>query len=293
MTSAAAPWTDLGGGVLVRRSAAFQMNSVALLDGRQALLVDPGVLPSELDDVARAVRETRPEKLTLFMTHAHWDHVLGRAWWPASPVIAHDRFAAAVAKHRDHILGQAREWSEKLGERWERGFEPFRPETEVAGLHFMKLEPWLLVFRDALGHHDTQLSLHLPDRRILIAADMLSDVEGPILNRPAAIYRRTLAALLPLAEHGAIETLIPGHGSVALGRDAVLERLRRDLGYLDQLEDGVRAARREGLDLEDAQSRLAGIAGDSSDAEARANHLANVEIEYCALGTQPAARRNR
>ena len=167
--------------------------------------------------------------------------------------IAHDRFAAALAKHRDHILGQACEWSEKLGERWERGFEPFRPETEVAGLHFMKLEPWLLVFRDAPGHHDTQLSLHLPDRRMLIAADMLSDIEPPILNRPAAIYRRTLAALVPLAEDGAIETLVPGHGSVALGRDAVLERLRRDLGYLDQLEAGVREAQREGLDLVDAQ----------------------------------------
>jgi hypothetical protein len=50
------------------------------------------------------------------------------------------------------------------------------------------------------------------------------------------VYRASLEALVPLAEHGAIETLIPGHGSIARGADAVRARLRRDFDYLDSLK---------------------------------------------------------
>jgi glyoxylase-like metal-dependent hydrolase (beta-lactamase superfamily II) len=103
------------------------------------------------------------------------------------------------------------------------------------------------VFRDAPGHSDSQLTLHLPDRKLLFAADMLSDVEIPMLDRPPDVYRATLEGLRPLADNGAIETLVPGHGAIARGAGACLRRLREDLAYLDQLEhrtaDCVRARR--------------------------------------------------
>src|SRR5512132_3639931 len=93
-----ASWTDLENGVLVRQSVAFQMNSIALLHPEHAVLVDPGVLPSELDDFAARVAQARPAKVTLVLTHGHWDHVLGRPWWPQAEVVAHDRFATAVRR---------------------------------------------------------------------------------------------------------------------------------------------------------------------------------------------------
>src|SRR5512144_935498 len=96
-------WTDLGGGVLVRQSVAFQMNSVALLDPEHAVLVDPGVLASELDDFAARVQAARPAKITLLLTHGHWDHVLGRPWWPQADVVAHDRFARVVQQAEKRI----------------------------------------------------------------------------------------------------------------------------------------------------------------------------------------------
>jgi len=288
-------WTDLGNGVRVRQSVAFAMNSTLLLHPDHALVVDPGVLPSELDDLASAVQASGAAEVTLFLTHAHWDHVLGRPWWPGARVIAHDRFAAGVRAHREDILARAREGLQTLGETWERGFEPFRPHSEVSGLHFMKLDPWPLVFRDAPGHHDTQLSLHLPDRRILIAADMLSDRELPILSRPCAVYRRTLEELLPLANNGAIETLIPGHGAIARGQEEVLARLDRDLAYLYALETEVRAAVREGLPIEQAKQRLGSMehALGHSPQPTLDDHLANVEVEYQAAVTAEAPRARK
>jgi len=142
------------------------------------------------------------------------------------------------------------------------------------------------VLRDAPGHCDSQLSLHLPERRLLLAADMLSDIEIPWLNRACEVYRRTLEDLLPLARGGAFETLVPGHGSIARGREAVLMRLHRDLDYLERLETGVRDALRQGLTVEAARSRLETmeyLGKDSSETPTREIHIQNVEHAYRGL----------
>jgi hydroxyacylglutathione hydrolase len=283
VTESDATWTDLDEGILVRQSKAFWMNSVVLLDAEHTVIVDPGVLPSELDDLARVVHEAAPEALTLFFTHGHWDHVLGRPWWPEAKTLAHDRLAAEVKRDRESITRDAQTLAAEHGERWANPFAPFHTDIAVSGLRFMPLGPWRLVFRDAPGHSDSQLSCHLTDQRLLIAADMLSDIEPPILDGPVAPYRATLEALLPLAEHDAIETLVPGHGAIAHGRGAVLARIARDLEYLQALEDGVNAAIGSGLPLEATQEMLAAMDYTGRRSETYPTerfHLRNIEFVY-------------
>jgi len=252
-------WSDLGDGILVRQSKAFAMNSVVLASAEHTILVDPGVLPSEMDDIAGLVREAEPRALTLFFTHGHWDHVLGRPWWPKAKTLAHDRLAAELSAERDGILKDIEALAIEHGERWSQGFEPFTPDQAVSGLKFLKLDPWGLVLRDAPGHCASQLSCHLPEQNVLIAADMLSDIEPPGLEGPGHVYRGTLDALLLLAKNGAIDTVIPGHGSVAQGRDAVLSRFRADLDYLSALERAVATEVAKGLTLEATQATLAAM----------------------------------
>src|SRR5215471_7184461 len=115
-------WSELGGGGLVRQSAAFQMNSIVLLHPEHTVLVDPGVLPTELDDIAARVAAVRPAKLTLLLTHGHWDHVLGRPWWPNAEVVAHDRFAAVVQRDQAKIQREIEALAKEHGQSWERGF---------------------------------------------------------------------------------------------------------------------------------------------------------------------------
>lgn len=256
-----APWSDLGGGVLVRRSRAFHMNSGVLLDRGHTLLVDPGLLPSELDEIARRVEEASPREVTLFLTHGDWDHVLGRPWWPGAQVVAHAGLGAEVAREAGSIRADADELAAGHGERWERPFRPFRPTEAVRGQLFLRFGPWRAVFRDAPGHSDTQLTLHLPEQGVLFAADMLSDVEIPMLNGPPGRYRATLEGLAPLIVHGAIRALVPGHGSVAADPAAIRARLEADLAYLDALVEGVASARARGQSLDEAQAALAGMPG--------------------------------
>ena len=88
-----------------------------------------------------------------------------------------------------------------------------------------------------------------------------------------------------LLEGGAVTTLIPGHGSIALGRESVLQRLRGDLAYLERLAAGVAQARDEGLSLEAARERLADLEYPSRGAHdaGLAEHLENVEFAWRGL----------
>ena len=293
MSSAPTAWSSPAPGVRVRQSVAFWMNTTVLVDPAHAVVIDPGVLPSELDDLARAVRESGAAAVTLVFTHAHWDHVLGRPWWPAARTIAHDRFAAEVKRDLASIRAEAERCAAGHGERFARPFEPFAPDDAVAGLHFHPLRPWRLVFRDAFGHCPSQVSVHLPEARLFIAADMLSDIEVPILDGPPEGYVRTLEALHPLVDGGAIETLVPGHGAVAQGAAAVRERLERDLDYLRALAAQARALRAAGRSEDDAVLALEAMEylGKRAAYSMADQHRANARFAWRAAA--PGARPRR
>jgi len=283
-------WTDLGEGVLVRQSSLYQMNSAALLDTDHTVLMDPGILPSELDDIAAMVAAIAPRRITLLYTHAHWDHILGDTWWPGADCIAHDRFEQAFHEGRAHIEAEAARVAREAGETWPRALTWRAPNRTVSGQRFERFGDWRIVLRDAFGHSDSQLSAHLPELGMLFAADMLSDIEIPILHAPPAVYRGTLEALRPIIEGGAIHTLVPGHGSVARGVDAARARLARDLAYLDALEAGVRAAHARGDGPGAAIEALADLPDVERDpgTPMRDIHHENIRIAY--TGSAAATR---
>lgn len=283
MASDPAAWTAIDDGIHVRQSRAFWMNSTVLLDSEHTVLVDPGVLPSELDEMARLVNQAEPEAVTVIFTHAHWDHVLGRGWWPKARVVAHDRCAAEMARDLEKIRSKSAALAAEYGEAFAAPFALPAVHDASSGQRFLKLDPWRLVLREAPGHCASQLTVHIPERRLLIAADMLSDIEIPILNTAPAVYRGTLETLKPLAEGGAFEMLIPGHGGIALGREEIAARVGADLEYLGALERGALEARAAGLDRDGCVKQLEGIEYTGKHSETYSmveTHRKNVEFAW-------------
>ncbi len=277
------PWCDLGGGIRVRQSVAYAMNSTVLLAPEHTVLVDPGVLPSEMDDIAAAVHAVAPDHLTLLFTHAHWDHVLGRVWWPAAGTVAHARFADALDRGEGRVHQEARRIAAEHGESWDGEFESFRPDLIVRGPGEQAFGPWTLAFHEAFGHADHQMAVHLPEQRVLLAADMLSDIELPILAAPSHVYRATLAALAPLIESGEVATLVPGHGAIAHGAD-VRARLADDLAYLDRLAGAARDAHAAGRGSDAIAAALPVPQRPGHDLKYAADiHHRNIAIEWAAL----------
>jgi glyoxylase-like metal-dependent hydrolase (beta-lactamase superfamily II) len=95
------------------------------------------------------------------------------------------------------------------------------------------LDPWgELVIHDA--HSTGHAALWLPQDRVLLAGDMLSDLELPLLAETGAdAYDAGLAMLQPYVRKAAM--LVPGHGSPTA---APLDRWLADRRYLDSLLAG-------------------------------------------------------
>ena len=88
------------------------------------------------------------------------------------------------------------------------------------------------------GHAPGHAAIWLPDSGVLVAGDMLSDVEIPLLDLGAADplggYR---AGLDRLASVPGIRLLVPGHGHVG-DAAALRARLAMDVGYLHAVQAG-------------------------------------------------------
>lgn len=279
-----APWTDLGDGVHVRRSRAYEMNSVVLARDGHAVVIDPGVLPSEMAEIAEftAARAPRFEQVALALTHPHWDHVLGRPYFPAATTVAHVGFADEAERDAADIEKSAKAWIEGAGEAWPRPFAPFAPDLTVRGTVALRLGPFDAVAYDVPGHCSSQLAFFFPAHGVFVAADMLSDIEIPWLDGPPWVYRQTLKSLHWVFEQEDVRVLVPGHGPLATGRASGYRRLLRDLDYLLVLEQRVGAARSQGRSLAETQAECAAMDYLGKDAAYAMNdvHRENVRFTY-------------
>jgi len=88
------------------------------------------------------------------------------------------------------------------------------------------------------GHAPGHAAVFLPDSGVLVAGDMLSDIEIPLLDTaardPLGDYR---AGLRRLVEVPGVRWLVPGHGHVT-GAAGFRRRAGADTGYLDRLAAG-------------------------------------------------------
>ena len=218
--------------------------STVVVTGRRALVVDPSWDPDELAGLAADLVSAGIEVAAGFATHAHHDHLL---WHPglgdvprwASPVTA----TAAAAGRPALVSALGPHWPAELG-------RLVGLLEEVAG----ERVPWdgpevHLITHNA--HAAGHTALWIPDVAVLLAGDMLSDVEIPLLEESSpADYEQGLALLEPFVRRAA--ALVPGHGHVAIGPAAATARWRDDDRYFRSLRSGQEAG--------DPRVQLAGMA---------------------------------
>lgn len=219
---------EVADGVWVATSRRMSTTSTIIVGGDQALIVDPAWDADELAALAVQVRERDLVVRSGFATHAHHDHLLWHPGFGTAPRWASDATAELAASERATLV-------EHLG-----------PDMPPPLVHLMgrvrgvdgaipadSLPPGVeieLIVHD--GHAPGHTALWLPKPRVLIAGDMLSDLELPLPFFPddLAAYLGALDRLADVAGRAAI--VVPGHGRV--GVDA-LARLDADRRYLDDM----------------------------------------------------------
>jgi len=274
--------------VTVHRSRFWATNTTIVTASAGCLLVDPGVYPDELRATARTLAGP---VLAAVHTHAHRDHVL---WTPelgdAVPRFVTrgtrtglDRDLPALRRHLDLLATDAaagREESVEATEPW---------DTELVGLGRAlpdgEAVPWPgpeAVLFETGGHLAGHGSLHLPEIGVLVAGDLLSDIDVPFPEDGPTAY---LAAVDRLVALDRATMLVPGHGSPT-DRAGLLSRADADRRYLERLEAALVASDGE----DEARGRAARIDARLADPAVRRGHEATVRALLRArLTPRPAA----
>jgi glyoxylase-like metal-dependent hydrolase (beta-lactamase superfamily II) len=230
-------------GVLVHTSEFMQTNAVVVQGEAGVLLVDPGVQDHEMACLADDLGELGQPVVTGFSTHPHWDHLL---WHPSLGDVPRHGTARCAATVRERLpdagakAGVTRMMPPEIVDR-----VPLDLLGSITGLPDGAREvPWdgpriRIVEHEA--HAPGHASLVIEERRVLVAADTLSDILIPLLDfsgagDPVEDYLAALRLLEEVADD--VDVVVPGHGSAG-GADQVRARIGRDRAYLHALRDGA------------------------------------------------------
>jgi glyoxylase-like metal-dependent hydrolase (beta-lactamase superfamily II) len=224
--------TEVAPGVLVATSGyAMTTSTVVIGSSGGCLLIDPAVTVADLAMLAGELATMGLRPAAGWSTHPHWDHVLWSAGLGDAPRYAAPAAVILAGSERNRILEEVRQSAP--------GHDP-----DLVG-RLQALEgpaiPWdgpeaRLIVHDA--HAPGHGAVFLPDSGVLIAGDMCSDVEIPLLDTeakdPLGDYRAGMDRLgsLPGARQ-----VIPGHGRVGDAAE-LRRRLSLDAAYLDAVSAG-------------------------------------------------------
>lgn len=264
----------------VGQSEIFATNHGIFISEGRACLIDPGVLPDEIEAIAAFVRAQGAEVRTIILTHSHWDHIFGPEHFPEAKVVAHEQYLASVAgEHGDELRERVATWEAKQG--IERAGEFIIPEPDMGFEGAMALAVGDLRLRliHAPGHAPDQLVVYQPESRALWAADMLSDIELPMAIHSFVVYEQTLRRLAELE----VRALIPGHGAATTDEAEIRRRFEGDIAYLAEIRARVEDAIQAGKDAE-ATIALCHEMHYPHREENRGIHELNVGSAYIELG---------
>jgi glyoxylase-like metal-dependent hydrolase (beta-lactamase superfamily II) len=229
-------------GVLIHESEFCQSNAVVVHGRTGVLLIDPGVLGSEMACLADDLRELGQPVVAGFSTHPHWDHLLWHARLGPAPRYGTARCAASVRGKLSDPGAKARIAQQLIPPDIAEQV-PLDLLGLITGLPAGTVQiPWdgpAVRIVEHQAHAPGHAALLIEERGVLVAGDMLSDVLMPMLdlNGTADPIEDYLAALRLLEGAAAdVDVVVPGHGSTG-GADQVHARIDQDRAYVHALRD--------------------------------------------------------
>jgi hydroxyacylglutathione hydrolase len=226
--------TEVAPGVLVATSS-YSLTTTTIVTGSAGsggcLLIDPAVTVAELAGLAAGLTALGLRPAAAWSTHPHWDHVLWSRELGDAPRYAAPAAARVSRAELDSILGEA----DESAPGHDRSLVGRLIPLDAAAI------PWdgpaaQVIIHD--GHAPGHGAVFLPGTGVLVAGDMCSDVEIPLLDLaaddPLGDYR---TGLQRLAAVPGVRQVVPGHGHTG-DAGQFRQRLAADSAYLDAVALG-------------------------------------------------------
>lgn len=226
---------------MVAISRMWRTTCTAVRSAREGFLIDSVVLPDELEALPEVLEQAAMPVSALLVTHADWDHLLGRLAFPDLSLGCAETTAARLRAEPGAAARDLRRFDE------EHYLDRPRP-LALGGVQALPVPGRLslggsceLELYPTNGHTADGMAIWIPFAETLVCGDYLSPVEIPTISEGGSIsaYAATLERLRPLVARA--NTVIPGHGE-PMDRDAALGVLAQDAAYLGALaSDGAEA----------------------------------------------------
>jgi hydroxyacylglutathione hydrolase len=224
--------TEIAPGVLVATAVSYVTTTTVVVgDDGGCLVIDPAVTVDEVTELASSMAALGLHPVTGWSTHPHWDHLLWHAALGDVVRYATPRAVAGLAEFRSAQVEQ---------------LEHSAPGYDLE--LFAKVTPleddvirWdgpaaQVIAHDA--HAPGHGAVFLPETGVLVAGDMCSEIEIPLLELespdPLGDYRTGLSRLAAVS---GLRHVVPGHGSAG-DAEEFQRRIDADTDYLDRLSRG-------------------------------------------------------
>jgi glyoxylase-like metal-dependent hydrolase (beta-lactamase superfamily II) len=232
-------------GVIVARSAHWQTTCTILHAGDadgpagpgpgETFVLDSVIYPDELDAFPGILAQAGWSLSGLLVTHADWDHVLGRFAFPDATVGVAETTAARLRAEPGRAQRHARRFDEQ-------GYVERPGPLQLGNVQALPVPGKLELGDHELelipsdGHTEDGMAVWAPFAGVLCPGDYLSPVEIPWISENGSrdAYLATLRRLQPYVEQA--DWVVPGHGRPIDGQRA-LAILREDVAYLEALPD--------------------------------------------------------
>ena len=227
-------FSELVPGVLVATAAYATTTSTVVTAGDGGcLVIDPAVTVGEVAGLAADLAGAGLRPRAGFATHPHWDHVLWSRDLGDVPRYAAPDAVTTAETERDKMISEAGKAAPGHDLELFGRLVPLPEGSDRIPWHGPAAQ---VVIHN--GHAPGHAAVFLPDTGVLVAGDMLSDIEIPILDTaqhdPLSDYR---AGLQRLAAVRGVRWLVPGHGHTGDAAE-FRRRLDADARYLNQLAAG-------------------------------------------------------
>ncbi len=262
--------------VLLFKSSFWFLNSGIFLDEEGGVVIDPGYSPEELTKINNFFKEKDVFQKYLIYTHSDFDHITGGEFFPEAEKVAHADFELCHQGYQVKCLMEAD--IEK---------EVQRPDFIFPSVSVTFKDRLNLPFKEetlslvaAPGHTRDSLFVILQNKGVIFSGDTLSDLEFPLIFHSGNNYRDSLKLLGSLVDEYEVGQIVPGHGTMAVGRDDILERLKIDIDYLDNMLDQAESCFYQGLATDEIKAVLKEIQykGNYIDADLMPVHIKNIEL---------------
>ena len=222
--------TEVAPGILMGTGQPYTTTTTVVTgnDGR-CLVIDPAITVADVRGLADELAARGLWAEAGWATHAHWDHVLWCEELGEAPRYATATAVATVAAERTALIEAAER--EVPG----HDLELFGQLQALDADHIPWHGPAAHVIVHG-GHEMGHGAVFLPATGTLVAGDMCSDIEIPLLGTgtdAAGRYRDGLDRLASLD----VRVVVPGHGHAGDAAE-FRRRLAADVRYLDDLEAG-------------------------------------------------------